>query len=633
MLKINADAALGAVPASPAVSVTLAGGQLINSASLSLAANRTVSLPGGGAYIEAAAGTTFNINGPIIGADGLSVVWDSGTVILSGASSYAGATTIGVTGNSYNNSAGANPILQMGRSGALPGGNLVFGASANANTATLDLHGFTNTVANLIGGANAIVDNLSSTPGTLIVGNSNANVTFNGIIRNTGAGTLGLTKIGTGTLTLPTANTYIGNTLVNAGTLALPVGGSLLSQVRIMPGATFDVSAQASPYFCPPVGGLGNSTAAATLNGPAGGTIDAVQPIYLYIDGTDPALTVAGSGLSLNGNTITIDAAAPLNEGVYELLHVAGGSLVTNGTFTVNGPAIAFGFGGTILVNGNDLQVQVVRLSELTTTTLNPVATPQTYGSPQTLTATVSYAIGTSTFTNATGTVTFNDNGVVLGTATLDGVTGVVSCTPKATAMSVVNNPQSIVAVYNGGMSSDNLYILSGSSSTPAPVQINPLAVSLGGTKTFDNTVNVYGTNMSVVGNLDGGNVYVSGQATLNGSNAGSSTVQTGGSQTPAPVSGHIVTATGDQSTGYTLTLPAAPATGNTLIATIGYRDAGDTSNAVVSVTQSGVVWTRAAGSYNPGKGISEEIWYGTLTCHATVATTVTISFGAINPR
>ena len=100
----------------------------------------------------------MTVNGNVTGTGALGVVWDQGTVVLNGAGSYAGATTIGTTGIAYNNGAGANPVLQLGNSSALPGTDLIFGSSAN--TATLDLHGVNATVAALTGGANAIVDDL-----------------------------------------------------------------------------------------------------------------------------------------------------------------------------------------------------------------------------------------------------------------------------------------------------------------------------------------------------------------------------------------------------------------------------------------------------------------------------------------
>ncbi|MCX6916006.1 MAG: autotransporter-associated beta strand repeat-containing protein, partial [Verrucomicrobia bacterium] len=626
VLEINDNAALGAVPGTPAVNVTLRGGQLLSSSSLSLAANRNISLPGGGAYLDAGAGTTFAINGAISGADGLGVVWDSGTVVLNGAGSYAGVTTIGVTGNSFNNSAGANPTLQLSRSGALPGTDLIFGTSANANTATLDVHGTANTVARLTGGANAIVDNLSASAGTLTVGNGNASSTFSGIIQNT-TGTNALTKIGTGTFSLANANTYLGNTLVNGGTLALSLGGSLLSQVRVGPGATFDVSAQASPFFSPPLGGLADDTGVATIKGPDGGTIESVQPIYLYIDTVRPALTVSQGSLSLNGNAFTIDADSPLRAGTYPLIQVTSGTLATNGTFTASGPAIALGFGGFIEVNGNSLTLNVVQLSLPSTTTLDPVATPQIYGSVAQFTARV-------TPIDATGTVTFKDNGVVVGVATLDGTTGVAQLTPPPTALTVPGNQHVIVAVYSGreGNPGEGIVGYSGSVSDPAPLNIDPKPVTLSGTKTFDNTPILSGTNMSVVGNLDGDALFVSGDAKSGNQNAGSSTVQAAGSQTPGFVANR---GTGliDTGTSIPINLSAAPAIGNTLIATIGYRNATDTSNAVLSVTQAGVTWTRAAGWYKAGSLISEEIWYGNVTCRGTPGTAVTISFGSYTVR
>ena len=63
-----------------------------------------------------------------------------------------------------------------------------------------------------------------------------------------GASAGGLTKMGTGTMTLTGANTYSGGTIVNSG--ALLVKGSIQSPVIVATGGTF--------------GGTGSSTAAIT---------------------------------------------------------------------------------------------------------------------------------------------------------------------------------------------------------------------------------------------------------------------------------------------------------------------------------------------------------------------------------
>ncbi len=182
-LQIASDAALGPAPGGPTVNLTLNGGQLVNSGvSLLLAANRTVSLGAGGGYLEAGgSGNSLTVNGGITGVGGLGVVWDSGAVVLQGANNYAGATTIGVYGNNYYNNPGANPLLRLGSASALPGTDLIFGSSANGNTATLDMQGYSAVVAALSGGANAIVDNLFGGSSTLSVGNGDASSTFSGI--------------------------------------------------------------------------------------------------------------------------------------------------------------------------------------------------------------------------------------------------------------------------------------------------------------------------------------------------------------------------------------------------------------------------------------------------------------------
>ncbi|HSV14320.1 MAG TPA: PEP-CTERM sorting domain-containing protein, partial [Tepidisphaeraceae bacterium] len=77
------------------------------------------------------------------------------------------------------------------------------------------------------------------------------------------AGTGGLTKSGTGSLTISTVNTYSGNTNVTGGVMTIAAGGSIASNVvNVASGATLNVNGSLS------------ATAAVTANGPVnfGGT-------------------------------------------------------------------------------------------------------------------------------------------------------------------------------------------------------------------------------------------------------------------------------------------------------------------------------------------------------------------------
>jgi fibronectin-binding autotransporter adhesin len=239
ILQINADAALGVVPASPAVNLTLDGGQIYNNGGqLDIDINRNIVLGAGGGYIQPGWGPAgITVNGQISGTGSLGVAWDGGVLVLTGSDSYKGNTTIGTTGNGYWVDNAANVALRLGNAHALPPTTSVsFGTSANNNTATLDLNGYNLEIAGLSGSTNALVDNVSGGGKiTLTVGNQDASSTFAGSIKNT-TGTVALDKIGTGTLVLSGTNGYAGGTVVTGGVLDVTSAAALLDGTSLSVG-------------------------------------------------------------------------------------------------------------------------------------------------------------------------------------------------------------------------------------------------------------------------------------------------------------------------------------------------------------------------------------------------------------
>ena len=73
----------------------------------------------------------------------------------------------------------------------------------------------------LAGGGNVTVS--SSNLVNLTVGSNNSSTVYSGVL----AGFTGLTKVGSGTLTLSNTNTYFGPTAIDAGTLVAAANGAL----------------------------------------------------------------------------------------------------------------------------------------------------------------------------------------------------------------------------------------------------------------------------------------------------------------------------------------------------------------------------------------------------------------------
>jgi len=309
----------------------------------------------------------------------------NGMLVLSGANSYAGTTTL---------SAGT---LSVGASNNLGGvaSNLVF------NGGTLQITGAALTSFSGIG------HTVSFTSGKTVGLDINAagNTFMADQVLNQGTG--GLTKAGTGTLVLNQANTYTGPTTISAGTLRLDDGGAM-SPAPLLNTGTLAV----------------NQSGTATQ----GATIPAL------ISGTGSVANVGTGTLVLNApnyhtgttkasvGTITLSHALAIQNSA---LDTTGGGTVTLSdvtTPTFGGLSGATGNLGTVISSG---------YSSVTALTLNPQSGTVTYGgviadgnTGMTLTKT---GAGTQALQGAntyTGATTVN-----AGTLTLSGANGAIAST------------------------------------------------------------------------------------------------------------------------------------------------------------------------------------------------------------
>ena len=129
------DANLGTAPASATPGfLTINGGMLTTTAAFTLNANRGINLGAASGTFNTSAGTTLTYNGIAAGAGGLTKI-TTGTVVLGGANTYSGTTTV---------SAGT---LKDGVANALP-----IAGTLTVTAGTFDLCGFAQTVGSLSDG-------------------------------------------------------------------------------------------------------------------------------------------------------------------------------------------------------------------------------------------------------------------------------------------------------------------------------------------------------------------------------------------------------------------------------------------------------------------------------------------------
>ncbi|WP_198291200.1 autotransporter-associated beta strand repeat-containing protein [Ancylobacter sp. FA202] len=355
----------------------------------------------GGGTFEVDDSKTLTLTGAITGTGALGKT-GTGTLVISGTNSASGATQVT-----------AGTLIAEG--GAALGDT---SAVTVAEGASLILRpSGTETVGSLAGAGSVTLDGTR-----LATGSDDTSTTFSGVL----AGTGGLDKDGTGTLTLSGANTYTGTTQVNGGTLA--VNGSVAGDIYVYDAATL----------------AGSGTVTQTVHVLSGGTLAGVQPTGLTMGALDMqsganmdvtlGSSTGGGVFTVNGDvtldgTLNVTPASEFGIGIYRIVNYTG-------TLTDNGMEV-----GTI-AGGLEGGVQTSVAGQVNLYVEDPNS-PILFWNGSNTTATQSVLGGTGTWTagtqtnwiNASGTIprAWNDGFAVFqstpGTVTIDNTDGQVSAT------------------------------------------------------------------------------------------------------------------------------------------------------------------------------------------------------------
>jgi autotransporter-associated beta strand protein len=279
--------------------ITVVGGTLATSTGTS---SVTAPISISGATTIDVDGTELTLSGIVSGSGSLEKE-GAGTLVLSAANTYSGATTV---------DAGTLAITDVAALGTTTGATTV-------NTGgTLDLRNVTDVAEpiTLAGGTLAVSTGSSSVTSPLAISGSSGidvdgtQLTLTNVISGSGS----LDKTGTGTLLLEAANTYTGATTVSGGTLAITnvaALGTTSGATTVNTGGTLDlrnVTGVAEPITL--AGGtLAVSTGSSSVTSP----LSISGSSAIDIDGTQLTLTnvVSGTGsLDKTGTgTLLLEAA------------------------------------------------------------------------------------------------------------------------------------------------------------------------------------------------------------------------------------------------------------------------------------------------------------------------------------
>jgi fibronectin-binding autotransporter adhesin len=311
----------------------------------------------------------------------------TGTIILSGASTYAGTTRVISGTMQLTGSLNSATYLRIGQSGAASGKFVLGGASGavNQTVARFDNpqdHGTSNVLA---GGA--------STNSILTI-NSTTTDSFNGLIGGPGTNenNIGITKAGTGTLNISAANTYNGPTTVQGGALNISGAQTGNGGVSVTGGTLTVTGALNGTGAISMTGGQLTVSGSGSVNGTSGITMNGSGAKLLYtssnpMTSTIPITltqgTIDGTGtigaVSVGDNSANIVANGNAASGALTMSSLAFGGDATVNVRTSSPGIVVTGALSTTPANGA-VQINPTPVSGIWLTGLNPLINYGSFG-------------------------------------------------------------------------------------------------------------------------------------------------------------------------------------------------------------------------------------------------------------